>query len=74
RRPEARRPGHGAVRDSIARLLAAHEPYPALVMDSRWNRLLAKAGARITRRGPISSGSSARTSADYSLAARRRTT
>lgn len=44
-------PAMAAVRDSIARLLAAHEPYPALVMDSRWNRLLANAGARIFVRG-----------------------
>jgi transcriptional regulator with XRE-family HTH domain len=44
-------PAMGVVRDSIARLLAAHEPYPALVMDSRWNRLLANAGARIFARG-----------------------
>ena len=35
------------VRESIERLLAAHEPYPALVMDSRWNRLLANDGARL---------------------------
>ena len=34
------------VRDSIERLLAGHEPYPALVMDSGWNRLLANHGTR----------------------------
>jgi transcriptional regulator with XRE-family HTH domain len=44
-------PAMGAVRDSIGRLLAAHEPYPALVMDVRWNRLLANEGARIFVRG-----------------------
>jgi transcriptional regulator with XRE-family HTH domain len=44
-------PAMSAVRDSISRLLAAHEPYPALVMDIRWNRLLANEGARIFARG-----------------------
>jgi transcriptional regulator with XRE-family HTH domain len=39
-------PAMAAVRESIARLLAAHEPYPALVMDSSWNRLMANDGAR----------------------------
>ena len=44
-------PAMSVVRDSIGRLLAAHEPYPALVMDVRWNRLLANSGARILVRG-----------------------
>jgi transcriptional regulator with XRE-family HTH domain len=39
------------VRESIERLLAAHEPYPALVMDSRWNRLLANDGTRLLIEG-----------------------
>jgi transcriptional regulator with XRE-family HTH domain len=40
-------PAMRPVRESIERLLAAHEPYPALVMDSRWNRLLANDGTRL---------------------------
>jgi hypothetical protein len=34
------------VRDSITHMLAGHEPYPALVMDGGWNRLLANQGTR----------------------------
>jgi transcriptional regulator with XRE-family HTH domain len=40
-------PAMRPVRESIERLLAAHEPYPALVMDSRWTRLLANDGTRL---------------------------
>jgi transcriptional regulator with XRE-family HTH domain len=40
-------PAMKSVRESIAQMLAAHEPYPALVMDSRWNRLLANDGTRM---------------------------
>jgi transcriptional regulator with XRE-family HTH domain len=35
------------VRESIRHLLAAHEPYPAVVLDGRWNRLLANEGTRV---------------------------
>jgi transcriptional regulator with XRE-family HTH domain len=38
------RPLHGdapsVVRDAIARVLRAHEPYPALVVDRRWNLVM----------------------------------
>jgi transcriptional regulator with XRE-family HTH domain len=36
-------PDMSAVRDALARVLRAHEPYPALVVDRRWNILLANA-------------------------------
>jgi transcriptional regulator with XRE-family HTH domain len=39
-------PAMRAIRESIEHLLAAHEPYPALVMDRSWNRLLANEGTR----------------------------
>jgi hypothetical protein len=34
-------PAMAGVRDSFRHMLAGHEPYPALVMDGGWNRLLA---------------------------------
>jgi transcriptional regulator with XRE-family HTH domain len=40
-------PDMAEVRESIRHLLAAHEPYPAVVMDGRWNRLLANQGTRV---------------------------
>jgi transcriptional regulator with XRE-family HTH domain len=40
-------PAMRPVRDAISGFLKAHEPYPAAVMDSRWNRLLANDGAFI---------------------------
>lgn len=40
-------PAMSQVRESIQRLLAAHEPYPALVMDGGWHRLLANEGTRL---------------------------
>jgi transcriptional regulator with XRE-family HTH domain len=39
-------PDMAGVRDSIRHMLAGHEPYPALVMDGGWNRLLANQGTR----------------------------
>lgn len=36
-------PDMTAVRDAVLRVLRAHEPYPALVVDGRWNILLANA-------------------------------
>jgi transcriptional regulator with XRE-family HTH domain len=39
-------PAMAGVRDSIGHMLAGHEPYPALVMDGGWNRLLANQGTR----------------------------
>jgi transcriptional regulator with XRE-family HTH domain len=39
-------PAMVGVRESIRHMLDAHEPYPALVMDGRWNRLLANQGTR----------------------------
>lgn len=33
------------VRDSIQRMLDAHDPYPALVVDRRWNLVMANAAA-----------------------------
>jgi transcriptional regulator with XRE-family HTH domain len=39
-------PAMAGVRDSIRHMLAAHEPYPALVMDGGWRRLLANQGTR----------------------------
>lgn len=34
-------PDMSAVRDALARVLHAHEPYPALVVDRRWNIVMA---------------------------------
>ncbi|MFC8076597.1 helix-turn-helix domain-containing protein [Streptomyces sp. NPDC057307] len=36
-------PDMAAVRDAVVRVLRAHEPYPALVLDRRWNIVLANA-------------------------------
>ncbi|MFC9246235.1 helix-turn-helix domain-containing protein [Streptomyces sp. NPDC057136] len=36
-------PDMSAVRDAVARVLHAHEPYPALVVDRRWNILMVNA-------------------------------
>lgn len=36
-------PDMSAVRDAVLRVLRAHEPYPALVMDGRWNVVLTNA-------------------------------
>jgi len=33
-------PDMAAVRDAVARILRAHEPYPALVVDGHWNILM----------------------------------
>jgi transcriptional regulator with XRE-family HTH domain len=35
-----------SVRDALERLLAAHEPAPAIVVDAMWNLVLANRGAR----------------------------
>ncbi|MFI6083783.1 helix-turn-helix domain-containing protein [Streptomyces sp. NPDC051217] len=34
-------PDMAAVRDAVVRVLRAHEPYPALVLDQRWNIVMA---------------------------------
>ena len=39
-------PEMAVVRDTLSRLLEAHEPAPALVLDPQWNLLQANAGAR----------------------------
>jgi transcriptional regulator with XRE-family HTH domain len=39
------------VRESLRRILAAQDPYPAAVVDSGWNRLLANDGTRILLAG-----------------------
>lgn len=36
-------PDMSAVRDALVQVLRAHEPYPALVVDRRWNILMANA-------------------------------
>ncbi|MFG2173372.1 helix-turn-helix domain-containing protein [Streptomyces niveus] len=36
-------PDMSAVRDAVLRVLRAHEPYPALVMDGRWNVMMTNA-------------------------------
>ncbi|MGW8883824.1 helix-turn-helix domain-containing protein [Streptomyces sp. NPDC055749] len=36
-------PDMSAVRDAVVRVLRAHEPYPALVVDRRWNIVMANA-------------------------------
>jgi len=36
-------PDMAAVRDAVARVLHAHEPYPALVVDRRWNIVMVNA-------------------------------
>ncbi|WP_406325056.1 helix-turn-helix domain-containing protein [Streptomyces niveus] len=36
-------PDMSAVRDAVRRVLRAHEPYPALVMDGRWNVVMTNA-------------------------------
>lgn len=38
-------PDMSAVRDAVARVLGAHEPYPALVVDRRWNIVMTNAPA-----------------------------
>ena len=39
-------PAMAGVLDSIKQMLSGHEPYPAVVMDGGWNRLLANQGSR----------------------------
>jgi transcriptional regulator with XRE-family HTH domain len=36
-------PNMAAVREALARVLHAHEPYPALIVDRRWNVVMANA-------------------------------
>ena len=50
-------PEMGPVRDAIARLLRAHEPYPAVVVDRHWGIVEANAGLALLVEGvaPISS-------------------
>ncbi|MGW2818824.1 MmyB family transcriptional regulator [Streptomyces sp. NPDC001415] len=38
-----------AVRDMVGQVLAAHEPYPAVVLDRYWNRVDANEPARLLR-------------------------
>jgi transcriptional regulator with XRE-family HTH domain len=40
-------PEMGAVRDSLRYVLAAQDPYPAVVVDKNWNRLMANEGSRL---------------------------
>jgi hypothetical protein len=39
------------VRDALDRLLKAHEPYPALVVDRHWNIIAANLGVQVVVRG-----------------------
>jgi transcriptional regulator with XRE-family HTH domain len=41
----------GAVRDAVKRLLAAHEPYPAVAVDRRWELLDGNAGVALITAG-----------------------
>lgn len=41
----------GPVRDALKRLLSAHEPFPALVVDRHWNIVEANRGVGILTRG-----------------------
>jgi transcriptional regulator with XRE-family HTH domain len=47
-------PGLAAVRDALGRVLAGHEPYPALAVDSHWNLVASNAAL-----GPLLEGVSA---------------
>jgi transcriptional regulator with XRE-family HTH domain len=40
-------PEFGQVRDALERILKAHEPYPAVALDRRWNILLANSALAI---------------------------
>jgi transcriptional regulator with XRE-family HTH domain len=40
-----------AVREAIDRLLAAHDPYPAILVDRRWNLVAANAAAQVLTTG-----------------------
>ncbi len=40
-------PELGAVREALDRFLAAHEPYPAVVLDRRWNVVAANRGLAV---------------------------
>src|SRR3954454_1731121 len=39
------------VREALDRILAAHEPYPAIVFDRRWNLVAANAGMAVLIEG-----------------------
>jgi hypothetical protein len=43
--------GMSAVRSALERFLAAHEPYPAIVVDGHWNLVLANAAAALLSEG-----------------------
>jgi transcriptional regulator with XRE-family HTH domain len=44
-------PALGAVREALRQVLAAHEPYPALVLDRHWNMLEANAAVGLLTTG-----------------------
>jgi transcriptional regulator with XRE-family HTH domain len=44
-------PEMGPVRDAVKQVLAAHHPYPAVVMDTRWNLICANMGVRLIIEG-----------------------
>src|SRR5215210_3361916 len=41
----------GPVRDALERFLAAHEPYPAVVVDRRWNLVLGNDAVAVLTEG-----------------------
>jgi transcriptional regulator with XRE-family HTH domain len=43
--------GMGAVREAVRQVLAGHDPYPALVVDRRWEMLEANAGVGVLLEG-----------------------
>jgi len=51
RRTELTNESFDAVRDAIDQVLAAHEPYPALVLDRRWNVVTTNAAAFVLVEG-----------------------
>ena len=48
---EMRDPEMGVVREALDRILAGHEPYPALVVDAGWNLVAANAAAALFLEG-----------------------
>ncbi|MFC7404019.1 helix-turn-helix domain-containing protein [Georgenia alba] len=44
-------PDMSSVREALVTILRAHEPYPAVVMDRRWNVLMTNAGVELLQDG-----------------------
>jgi transcriptional regulator with XRE-family HTH domain len=44
-------PGMGSIREALDRFLRAHEPYPAVVVDGRWNLVAGNRGVALLTEG-----------------------